>query len=534
MDSNLPAGFVVMLILFALGTHIGLFLLFRKAGVAGWKAFVPFYNYYIWVKLVGKGIGWFIATLVPILNYVVFLILAVDISKFFGRNSFLDGVAAMLFPYLYFPWLGLNKEAQYLGKTETGELLDREAAISKLGDERLPWYREWADAIAFAVIAATFIRLFFFEAYTIPTTSMESSLLAGDFLFVSKFHYGARVPMTPLAFPFAHHTMPVLGTKAFSSLVKLKYMRLPHLQKIHRNDIVVFNFPEGDTVFLPIQNMSYYDLQRRTNNKRFYESRGTIGGLISNGYLPAGTEAGKDLVQVRPVDKRENYIKRCVGIPGDTIQLRDAILYINGKAAYIPEHQQIAYRVILKSGGSIDAVFIKKHKLNPTDVDVNSNTVYVSKKKIEEIGEDASVASFQQIQHPISQNDELFPNKSKAFTWGLDDYGPIVVPAKGTTVKLTKENFPIYNRIIRLYEHNDDLSSSEYTFKMDYYFMMGDNRHRSQDSRYWGFVPEDHIVGKAWFVWWSWDVNTPFPKKLTTIRFNRMFMPIHSGQKLAN
>ncbi len=220
MESIIPIGYWIFFIFSIVGTLVGLYKLFEKAGEAGWKALVPFYNAYICVKITGKKMSWFIMLMIPVLNVVVWLLMANEISKVFGKDSFWGYVGSMMIPYIYFLKLGFDKDVKYIGPHESAK---KSAA------------REWGDAIAFAVVAATLIRTFFFEAYTIPTTSMESTLKAGDFLFVSKFHYGARFPITPLAFPFAHHTMPLIGTKAYSDKVQLPYMRFPGIEKIHRN-----------------------------------------------------------------------------------------------------------------------------------------------------------------------------------------------------------------------------------------------------------------------------------------------------------
>ncbi|TZF81297.1 signal peptidase I [Pedobacter sp. BS3] len=348
--------------------------------------------------------------------------------------------------------------------------------------------REWVDAIIFAVIAATLIRGLFIEAYTIPTGSMEKSLLVGDFLFVSKLNYGARTPMTPIAFPFAHHTMPIIGTKAYWDGIELKYHRLPGLQKIKRQDVVVFNYP---------------------------------------------MEADPPLS--RPVDKRENYIKRCQGIPGDTLKIINTQVYVNGKPAETPHFGQTSYYV--KSDGSD----FNPETLQDMDIDVQRATAddyifYMTGDQAEEIRKWANVRSVQPVIRPAGDYEpQVFPHNPR-YKWNEDNYGPIIIPKKGWTVTLDSTTIPFYKRAIEVYEGNQvaqpDSNSlvingkpaTSYTFKMDYYWMMGDNRHNSLDSRFWGFVPEDHIVGKALFVWMSWDANGSF---LNKIRWKRLFMGIH-------
>ncbi|GGH13418.1 signal peptidase I [Mucilaginibacter phyllosphaerae] len=357
--------------------------------------------------------------------------------------------------------------------------------------------REWFDAIIFAVVAATLIRVLFIEAYTIPTPSMERSLLVGDFLFVSKVNYGARTPMTPVAFPFAHHTMPLLGTKAYWDGIKLPYYRLPGLSEVKKGDVVVFNYPmEADS--------PYY----------------------------------------RPVDKRENYIKRCQGAPGDTLSLVNAQVYVNGKAAPNPPGEQTDYTVTT-NGMDVNPDILAE--LNVSNYD-NVPSPTMTKDAAAKLKTYSNVKAITPNYMPAGLTDPLnpvFPASSpqkyklnpnnKNFDWNVDNYGPIIIPKKGWTVKLDSLTLPVYGRAIEIYEGNkleinngkiliNGKETTTYTFKMNYYWMMGDNRHDSLDSRYWGFVPEDHIVGKALFVWMSWDDNGSFFSK---IRWSRLFMGIH-------
>ena len=377
--------------------------------------------------------------------------------------------------------------------------------------------REWLDAIVFAVIAATLIRGFFLEAYAIPTGSMEKSMLIGDYLFVSKMNFGARIPMTPIAFPFAHHTMPVAGTKAYWDGIKLNYHRIPGLQNINRKDVVVFNYPEGDTVILEIQeSTSYYEMVRKLGRANVRNN-------------PQYT------IVERPVDKRENYVKRCQAIPGDTLQIINAQVYINGKAAEIPLFGQTSYTVKFNSTGFNPQV------LKDMNIEIwgayneDEYSFTMTKQQANEIRNWANVESVsQEISQAGDYDPQTFPHDPQ-YKWNEDNFGPLIVPKKGWTVKLDKSNFSLYKRAIQVYEANDlklvgnDIlingkKVNSYTFKMDYYWMMGDNRHNSLDSRFWGFVPEDHIVGKALFVWMSWDTNALF---LNKIRWNRLFMGIH-------
>jgi signal peptidase I len=350
--------------------------------------------------------------------------------------------------------------------------------------------REWVDAILFAVIAATIIRTFFMEAFTIPTSSMEKSLLIGDFLFVSKVSYGPRIPNTPLSFPFAHHTMPLTDSvKSYLEWIKLPYLRLPGLGKIKNNDVVVFNYPMED---------------------------------------------------FRPVDKQENYIKRCVGIPGDVLEVKNGVLWVNNKQAELPEKMQHKYHV--KTDGT-DFNSQRLDEMNITEGGRLSNQgdfeLTLTQENSEKIKEFANVQSVTREVAPADQyTGYLFPEDS-TYKWSVDNYGPIHIPQKGVAMPLTMKNISIYKRAIEVYEHNtleikdssiyiNGQKADSYTFQMDYYWMMGDNRHNSADSRFWGFVPEDHIVGKAVFVWLS--LSNTAKNIFTKIRWNRMFSFItHEG-----
>ncbi len=380
---------------------------------------------------------------------------------------------------------------------------------------------EWVDAIIFAVIAATFIRMFFIEAYTIPTSSMEKSMLIGDYLFVSKTAYGPKLPNTPLSFPFVHHTMPFSQSqKSYVEWIKNPYKRIAGFGKVKNNDVVVFNFPEGDTVAVNVPNQSYYALVRNYGRKRVWEEKENFGEIIS-----------------RPVDKRENYIKRCVGIAGDVIELKSGQLFVNGKEQqHFPGMQYD--NMVTTDGTAINKRILEDLHIALEDQHAYSSNQYLfpltqeNEQKLKALKNVVSIKRTLIVGSNWDQN--IFPFSSK-YPWNVDNFGPLQIPKKGQTVKLTMDNLPLYERIIHLYEANDlkvkdstiyinGSVADSYTFKMDYYWMMGDNRHNSADSRYWGFVPEDHVVGKAVFIWLSMDKEQPFYNK---VRWSRLFSFVH-------
>ena len=376
---------------------------------------------------------------------------------------------------------------------------------------------EWVNAIVFATVVASLVHIFVFQMYVIPTSSMEKSLLVGDYLYVSKVTYGPQMPNTPLSFPFVHHTMPFSQTrKSFSEAVRWPYHRLKGLHRIRRNDVVVFNFPAGDTVLLENQAVTYYDVLRG-----YEESFGREEGRKRL--------AEKYTVISRPVDKRENYIKRCVAIPGDSLEVRDGQVWVNGAPQEpIPgiQHRYIVQTSSPLSQYAIENLGIREYYGNGSAYDM-----FLTEEAAAKLQKLDNVIMVRQYIAP--PNTEVFPQWTEP-RWSQDNYGPILIPEKGATVALTEENLPLYARIIEVYEGHDlDLRdgviridgqpATEYTFAMDYYWMMGDNRHNSADSRFWGFVPEDHIVGKASFVWLSLDAAKHFP---SNIRWERLFKKV--------
>jgi len=395
---------------------------------------------------------------------------------------------------------------------------------------------EWLDALIFAVVAVTLINIFLFQNYRIPTPSMEKSLLVGDHLFVSKLAYGPRLPNTPIAFPFTQHTLPLTKGKSWSNLIVRPYKRLVGGGKVKNNDAIVFNFPAGDTVVVEEQTTSYYEIVRR--RARDLEARGSSGG-VNHPDSYYNQLARKEIwdnytVIYRPVDRRDNYVKRCIGIPGDTVTIKAGILYVNGKIVPDNGKQQTTY-IINTNGTSINPKAFERlgvTRYDQTTISSSSYLLPLTKGNAEIISKFTNVTEVTPLYARTSDYaPHIFPY-SRTYGWNEDNYGPIWMPVKGSTVKLDTSNLCLYERIIDVYENNDlkvegntiyinGTPADSYTFKMDYYWMMGDNRHNSADSRYWGFVPEDHIVGKPKFIWLSLDKEA---KGLKSIRWNRMFM----------
>lgn len=497
----------------------GIGLIFKKAGINPLLVLVPVYNIYLWVKIVKKPFWWLILMLVPYINVFIFMLLLVETLKAFNRDTILAQVLCILFPFVFLPYLGLNKD-KYTHP-------DNQVKIKKTPS------REWAEAIIFAVVAATIIRTFFIEAYTIPTSSMEKTMLVGDFLFVSKIAYGSRIPMTPLAVPFTHHTLPkTKSTKSYVEWIKFPYYRYPGFTSIKRNDIVVFNYPDGDTVALNQQNVSYYQLVRHYGREAVWNNdfRNPQTGIVEKDYF------GK--VTARPIDKRENYIKRCVALPGDIFEIKNRQIYINNEIGFNPEGVQYQY-IVRTNGMMLNEKFFEKHNILKSDVMMfaqNSTYIIPLTEKLVPIFKSLPNIDTMAIFTQEGHDNDIFPH-SAHFPWNRDNFGPIIIPQKGATVKLDTISIALYDRIIRIYENNDlkivdgkiiinGKETETYTFNQDYYWLMGDNRHNSADSRMWGFVPHDHVVGKASFVWLSLDPDKGlFDGK---IRWNKMLRRVHN------
>lgn len=413
----------------------------------------------------------------------------------------------------------------------------------KEAERPVKFVMSWVDALVFALVAVYFINLFFFQNYVIPSSSLEKSLLTGDYLFVSKASYGPRIPETPLTMPLTQHTLPVVECKSYIEWPHWDYRRAKGLGKVELNDIVVFNFPAGDTLCSAprYQAMDYYQICYSIGYQ-LYPQRPNPDSLTTEQrarYFATIYQAGKAEVErnqmeygeiiTRPTDRRENYVKRCVGLPGQTLQIKNRIVYLDGKANKEPDNVQYTYYVKLKQ--AIPDELMKELGISMEDL-MSLNTMgYMPLTK-----RAASVlASRKDLAESIALNTDantldVYPLNGNTH-WTRDNYGPVWIPQKGKSIRLTPENLPVYERPIRTYERNDlqvkdgkiyinGKQTDTYTFKMDYYWMMGDNRHNSLDSRYWGFVPEDHVVGKPIFIWWSSD---PDRSGISGIRWSRLF-----------
>ena len=519
---------------------LGTWRLYRSAGFNFWQALIPVYNAYVLMQIIRRPKWWVLLLFVPTINLIIFPVIWVETLRSFGWNSTKNTMLVILSAGLYIYALNYSDNPKYIPnrslkpKTSFGETI---------------------SSILFAIVAATIVHNYVIQPYIIPTGSLEKSLLIGDFLFVSKFHYGARVPMTAISLPMVHDTIPLLKTRSYLKKPQLPYLRLPGVKKIKRNEIVVFSWP-ADTV------RQFFVKEKRVD---------------------------------KPIDKKSNYVKRCVGVPGDTLEILNGFVYTNGSKNILPDRAKVQYTHYaysqkgvssrkLSSKGYSD--YTRTYKIEnisentykqilPYIIGRKGNTIedfrvitgskglptkliYKTGLKVSEIlelkkeitltlreaedlrkvqGIDSVVRKINQVKVP---NEAFFPNKVP-FDWNEDNFGPIVVPQIGMTVDLNQKNLSIYKKIIGEYEGNTlELSqqgvkingeySSKYTFKKDYYWMMGDNRHKSEDSRFWGFVPDDHIVGKPVFIWFSIKgINDGI--KNWKVRWDRVFTTVNGPGK---
>ncbi|MEN8137285.1 MAG: signal peptidase I, partial [Bacteroidota bacterium] len=480
----------------------GTWKLYKKAGFSPISAIIPFYNIHILLKIINRPWWWIFLFFIPIVNNIMIIVSWIELIRSFGKNKTTDSLLVTFTLGFYLFYLNYVEDPKFIesrsheSKTDTGD---------------------WVSAIVFAIVAATIIRTFSFEAYTIPTSSMEKSMMVGDFLFVSKMSYGTRVPMTQFTLPLLHDSIPVLGLPAYIKGPELPYFRLPKFSSIKNNDIVVFNYPMVDA----------------------------------------------------PVDKKTNYIKRCVAIAGDSLKIENGVVFVNGKEQKLPEgaKAQFSYIVTIKPGkslfvsGDTYSDNILTRKLDITDgiipagdyyqyFNINFpnwqkftsaknkddlNRVYainLTEEKVSQLSSWKAVESVKQYIKPSTRKSSgIFPSNKN---WNVDNYGTIYIPEAGVTTPLNNDNIEFYRRLITVYENNtleekdgkfliNGVESNSYTFKQDYYWMMGDNRYNSLDSRFWGFVPEDHVVGKPTFIWMSLNQHG---KGLSKFRWDRIMTGI--------
>ncbi len=515
---------------------VGTWRLYSLAGRKPWEALIPLYNAIILMKIIRKPVWWVILLFFPVINLLIFGVLWIETLRTFGKKTKTDALLAIVTAGFYIMIINYSKSTRYFG-----EIINYTTT------------EEWVSSMTFAIVAATIVHTYFIQPFIIPTGSLEKTLLIGDFLFVSKFHYGARLPTTPIAMPMVHDTIPLLKTRSYLKKPQIPFFRIPGFQKIKRNDIVVFNWP-ADTV-----------------RQFFVREKGVK----------------------KPIDKKSNYVKRCVGIPGDTLQINGGDISINNKKSTMPEWAKIqfTYNVYKNNGVSSKKLkefgindFTRKFKINnitqnsldkliPYIMGTQGNSINnfsvitgskgLPYKLISELGLNVKeligrskiinvttgeannlnkTNHFDSVVRNViktkTYNESYFPNRI-TFNWNQDNFGPIIIPKKGNSVKLENKSYPLYKKIIEEYENNKVIRKSNsfiineekvdyYYFKQNYYWMMGDNRHKSEDSRYWGFVPEDHIMGKPIFIWMSIDGFNDGIRNWR-IRWNRVFSKV-SGE----
>jgi signal peptidase I len=465
----------------------GTWKLYVKAGRKPWEAIVPVYNAIVLLKILKRPTWWIILLFIPIINLLMFPVIWVETVRSFGKYKTLDSVLAVLTLGFYIYYLNYIEDVNYV----EGRSLKSRTEVG-----------EWVSSIVFAIVAATLVHTYFMQPYTIPTSSLEKSLLVGDFLFVSKFHYGARTPMTVIAAPMVHDSLPLMKAKSYLKVPHLPYFRLPGFENIKRNEIVVFNWPV-DTV-------------------RFFRDKSKIH-------------------VDKPIDKKSNYVKRCVGIPGDSLEIKEGYIYINGERTVLPDRALPQYiHKVVTDGQQLSPAALKRYNVTEGGFYGDYYMLNLTDENANKLKSNPVVKSvIKELSPKGTYNSSVFPHNSQ-YAWSIDNYGPIYIPEAGKTVELNAKSLPFYKRIIEEYENNNLTTSGDeifingklattYTFKQDYYWMMGDNRHNSEDARYWGYVPFDHVVGKPVFIWFSWDTNGEGIAQ--KIRWERVFTTVHGSGK---
>jgi signal peptidase I len=485
-------GWLILFLIIQVIHFLGTWKLYVKAGRKAWEAAVPVYNAVVLMKIINRPWWWTILLFIPIVNLIMFPVLWVETIRSFGRNNATDTALVLVTMGFYIYYISYTQELAHIKdrdlkpRTSTGE---------------------WVSSILFAVVAATIVHTYFMQPYTIPTSSLEKTLLVGDFLFVSKFHYGARAPITPVSLPMVHDTLPFVKARSYFNGPDYPYFRFPGFEDIERNDIVVFSWPVDTLVDILRPNSGTY---------------------------------------IKPLDKKTNYVKRCVGVPGDSLEVRNGYVYINGKENDLPDRAKLQFAYFVKTTAGInDAILKNRYDITDRYQYNRAEGMYyfsaISEEAAEKLKNHPSVVSMERALAPAGSYDKsAFPNDPR-YSWNTDNFGPIYIPEAGKTVAITPQSIPFYKRIIEVYEGRElgidnKISQSgtqvllngepitEYTFKMDYYWMMGDNRSNSQDARMWGYVPFNHVVGKPVFVWFSWNSNGQGISE--KIRWDRLFTTV--------
>ena len=483
---------------------LGTWKLYIKAGRQAWEAFIPVYNAVILMKIINRSPWWTILLFLPIINLIMFPVVWVETARSFGKNTYTDTFLAVVTLGFYNYYLNYVANVSYI---ENRDINPKSSS------------GEWVNSILFAIVAATLVHTYFIQPYTIPSSSLEKSLLVGDFLFVSKVNYGARIPMTTVAAPMVHDTIPVLKKKSYLfndditkkeaswlNKLQLPYLRIPGFEKIDRNEIVVFNSPADST-----DNINVFSSDRNYN---------------------------------KPIDKKINLVKRCVGVPGDSLEVRDGFIYINGVKNELPDRAQLQFSYYVQPKTNQFNPQLLKERYDITDrftIINNQNTYYfsaISDEALSRFKNHPNVLSITPNKQEKGVRDpNIFPHHPD-YNWNNDFFGPLYIPEEGKTIDINLEVLPLYKRVIEEYEGNslrvegnqifiNNQLATNYTFKQDYYWMMGDNRHNSLDARAWGFVPFNHVVGKPVFIWMSWD-------GLKNPRWERFFTTVHgSGEPVS-